>query len=64
MTPLQAVHEVARELGEAGVPSPRVDAEYLVGHVLGLTRSQLYAVDDALGAGESDRLRALVERRR
>lgn len=64
MTPLQAVRRVARELGEAGVPSPRVDAELLVSHVLGLTRSQLYACDAALGDGESDRLRALVERRR
>ena len=64
MTPLQAVREVARELGEAGVPSPRVDAEHLVSHVLGLTRSQLYAADAALGEGESGRLRALVVRRR
>ena len=64
MTPLQAVRGVARELGDAGVPSPRVDAEHLVSHVLGLTRSQLYASDAALGEGESDRLRALVERRR
>jgi release factor glutamine methyltransferase len=58
------VREVARELGEAGVPSPRVDAEHLVGHVLGLTRSQLYASDAALGDDDSGRLLALVERRR
>jgi release factor glutamine methyltransferase len=64
VTPLQAVREVARELGEAGVPSPRVDAEYLVGHVLGLTRSQLYASDAAVGQADASRLRALVERRR
>ena len=64
MTPLQAVREVARELGGAGVPSPRVDAEHLVSHVLALTRSQLYASDKALSSGEADRLRALVERRR
>ncbi|MGH3057559.1 MAG: peptide chain release factor N(5)-glutamine methyltransferase [Gaiellaceae bacterium] len=64
MTPLQAVREVARELGEAGVPSPRVDAEHLVSHVLGLTRSQLYAADAALDEGDSGRLRTLVERRR
>ena len=64
MTPLQAVREVARELGEAGVPSPRVDAEHLVSHVLGLTRSQLYASDGALGEEDSGRLLALVERRR
>ena len=64
MTPLQAVREVARALGVAGVPSPRVDAEHLVGHVLGLTRSQLYASDDALTDEEAGRLQALVERRR
>lgn len=64
MTPLQAVRGVARELGEAGVPSPRVDAEQLVSHVLGLTRSQLYASDAALGQDDSSRLRALVARRR
>jgi release factor glutamine methyltransferase len=64
VTPLQAVREVARELGEAGVPSPRVDAEHLVSHVLGLTRSQLYASDGALGEEDSGRLLALVERRR
>jgi len=64
VTPLQAVREVARGLGEAGVPSPRVDAEHLVSHVLGLTRSQLYVSDAALAPGELDRLRALVERRR
>ena len=39
MSPLDAVHEVARELDEAGVPSPRVDAEVLVADVLGLSRS-------------------------
>lgn len=64
MTPLQAVREVARELGEAGVPSPRVDAEHLVSHVLGLTRSQLYASDAPLGEEDTGRLRGLVERRR
>lgn len=64
MTPLQAVRQVAREFGEAGVPSPRVDAEHLVSHVLGLTRSQLYASDAALGEDDSGRLLALVERRR
>jgi release factor glutamine methyltransferase len=64
VTPLQTVREVARELGVAGVPSPRVDAEHLVGHVIGLTRSQLYASDDALTDEEAGRLQALVERRR
>jgi release factor glutamine methyltransferase len=64
VTPLDAVHEVARDLGEAGVPSPRVDAEHLVAYVLGQTRSGLYASDEALSVGELGRLRPLVERRR
>jgi release factor glutamine methyltransferase len=64
MTPLQAVHGVARELAAAGVPSPRVDAEHLVAHVLGATRTELYASDGALGGSELEALHALVERRR
>lgn len=64
MTPLEAVHDVARELDAVGVPSPRVDAEHLVAHVLGSTRSGLYASDRELSADELGRLAALVERRR
>lgn len=64
MSPLDAVHEVARELDGAGVPSPRVDAELLVADVLGVSRTELYASDRALGAEELARLRGLVERRR
>src|SRR5882757_9138937 len=54
-----------RELAAAGVPSPRVDAELLAAHVLGIPRAQLAL----LGAGravEQDRLaefRALIARR-
>lgn len=64
MTPLDAVHDVARELDDAGVPSPRVDAEHLVAHVLGLTRTELYVSDRELSADELGRLAALVGRRR
>jgi release factor glutamine methyltransferase len=64
MTPLEAVRDVARELGEAGVPSPRVDAEFLVAHVSSLSRSELYASDRALREEEERKLRSLVERRR
>jgi release factor glutamine methyltransferase len=64
VTPLDAVHDVARELDEAGVPSPRVDAEHLVAHVIGSTRTALYASDRELSADELGRLAALVERRR
>jgi release factor glutamine methyltransferase len=64
VSPLDAVHGVARELDQAGVPSPRVDAELLVADVLGVSRSELYASDQALGDAELARLRELVARRR
>jgi release factor glutamine methyltransferase len=64
MSPLAVVHEVARELHEAGVPSPRVDSEHLVAHVLGLTRSGLYSSDRVPSQVELLRLRELVSRRR
>ena len=64
MSPLAVVHEVARELQEAGVPSPRVDSEHLVAHVLGLTRSGLYSSDRVLSEREATRLQELVARRR
>jgi release factor glutamine methyltransferase len=35
-----------RQLGEAGVGTPRVDAELLLAHVLGVSRSGVYARDD------------------
>lgn len=64
MIPLDVVRDVARELDEAGVPSPRVDAEHLVAHVLGLSRSELYSSNLELAEPQSSRLRTLVERRR
>lgn len=64
MNPLDAVHGIARELDQAGVPSPRVDAELLVADVLGVSRSELYASDRPLAEAELARLRGLVNRRR
>ena len=64
MTSLDAVRDVARELREAGVPSPRVDAEFLVAHVLGGTRTDLYRGDRELPEEVLFRLRGLVDRRR
>lgn len=64
MTALDAVREVARELDAAGVPSPRVDAEHLVAHALGATRTELYASNGGLSAEAAERLRGLVARRR
>jgi release factor glutamine methyltransferase len=64
VTALEAVRDVARELDDSGVPSPRVDAEHLLAHVIGLTRSELYAVGDELASEHLLRLRPLVDRRR
>ena len=64
MKPLEAVRAVAGELEASGVPSPRVDAELLVAHVLGVARSELYTGRRALDEREKTRLSALVERRR
>jgi release factor glutamine methyltransferase len=64
VTTHEAVRAVAAELEQAGCPSPRVDAEWLVAHVIGGSRTDLYAGDRALDAGEADRLRSLVKRRR
>ena len=63
MTALEVVRGVASELAESGVPSPRVDAEILVAHVLGTTRSALYA-DPDVSEDDIDGLSPLVARRR
>jgi release factor glutamine methyltransferase len=46
VTVAEALAETERRLGTAGVESPRVDAELLVGHVLGVSRTQVYADRD------------------
>ena len=61
--PLEAVHDVERELRAAGVPSPRVDAEILVSDVVGMARSEIYVSRRRLTELEARRLRALVDRR-
>jgi release factor glutamine methyltransferase len=59
---LEVVRDVEAELGAAGVPTPRVDAEHLVAHALSSSRSALYCAGP-LGEGELARLRLLVARR-
>jgi release factor glutamine methyltransferase len=59
---LEVVRQVEAELRSAGVPSPRVDAEYLVAHAGSSSRSGLYSAGP-LEEGELTRLRSLVERR-
>jgi release factor glutamine methyltransferase len=60
----EAVRRVTVELEQAGCPSPRVDAEWLVAHVIGGTRTALYAGDRALADSEVSLLQSLTERRR
>jgi release factor glutamine methyltransferase len=63
MRPLESVREVAQALASAGVPSPRVDAEHLVAHVAGLSRTELYSADQELSNDQLRRLRSAQERR-
>ena len=59
MTAREALAEAERRLAAAGVETPRVDAEWLVAHLLGTTRSGLAArLDD-----EVDGLEPLLVRR-
>ena len=56
----EALAEAERRLEAAGVDTPRVDAELLLAHVLGTTRSGVYGVlDREIG----DRLEPLLARR-
>ena len=51
------------ELAGAGVPSPRVDAEWLLAHALGVSRTELYADGDEAPADRERVFRELVARR-
>jgi release factor glutamine methyltransferase len=60
----QAVEEAERRLAAAGVASPRVDAEWLVGKALSATRASLYADPGReLTTGQAAELERLVARR-
>ena len=59
MTAREAIAAAEQRLTSAGVDSPRVDAELLVAHVLGVSRTQLYADLDR----EVDGLEPLLARR-
>jgi release factor glutamine methyltransferase len=67
VTPLAVRDALARteaELAAAGIETPRVDAEHLVGHVLGAPRAHLYADSRReLSDDEQRVLEALVARR-
>ena len=59
----EALAEAERRLAAAGVETPRVDAELLVAHVLGTTRSGVYAQLDASVDGALEPLLVRRERR-
>jgi release factor glutamine methyltransferase len=61
MTVKEALQLAERELATAGVDTPRVDAELLVAHTLGLKRSQIY-VDTQRAV--PDTFQVLLEQRR
>jgi release factor glutamine methyltransferase len=60
VTVRDALAEATRVLERAGVASPSVDAEWLLAHVLGVRRSELYTMEPN---GRLDDFRALVARR-
>jgi len=55
----RAIAEAEGRLAAAGIETARVDAEWLVAHVLGVRRSRLYDADDV----DAERLEPLLERR-
>ena len=60
----EVVARTARYFANVGCPSPRLDADLLVAHALGLGRLELYTqFDRPLTPDELDRARALVARR-
>ena len=62
MTVREALAEGASALERAGCPSPSVDAEWLLAHVLGVRRSELFGLGPPAEA-ELEHFRALVARR-
>jgi len=63
LTVREALAEGAVALERAECPSPEVDPEWLLAHVLGRRRSELHTAGGELTAPELDRYRALVARR-
>lgn len=60
----EVLRRTTDHLEARGVPSPRTDAEHLLGHALGLRRIEVYMhLDRPLTPAELDAARALVARR-
>jgi release factor glutamine methyltransferase len=61
----EALYEASAGLERAGCPSPRVDAEHLLAHALGKSRTALYLdLDARLAADDAERFGDLVARRK
>ena len=64
LTVLEIIKRTTEFLSGRGIASPRLNAELLLGHVIGRGRMQLYLeFERPLTAAELDRLRPLVRRR-
>ncbi|MBS0664637.1 MAG: peptide chain release factor N(5)-glutamine methyltransferase [Verrucomicrobia bacterium] len=64
LTVLEVIKKTTEFLATKGVESPRLNAELLVGHALGLKRMQLYLnFERPLTAAELEQIRPLVRRR-
>jgi release factor glutamine methyltransferase len=59
----EALERARRELEAAGIDTPDVDADWLLAHVLGRSRSELHREPSHLDAAEQERLAGLVRRR-
>ena len=63
-TPLRLLEWTTRRFADAGIDSPRLAAQILLAHALGIARVQLYVqYDKPLGPEELGRYRELVKRR-
>ncbi len=64
ITVLEVIKKTTDFLNVKGVESPRLNAELIVGHALGLKRMQLYLqFERPLSEGELEKIRPLVRRR-
>jgi release factor glutamine methyltransferase len=63
-TTLAVLDWTTKRFTDAGIASPRLDAQVLLAHVLQCTRTQLYTgFDKPLGEGELAGYRELIKRR-
>jgi release factor glutamine methyltransferase len=64
LTVLDIIKKTSAFLADKGVESPRLNAEHLIGHALGLRRMQLYLqFERLLAESELEKIRPLVRRR-